>query len=67
MEDKKIVVNIDSDGNIKAETFGMEGVGCVEELTKLMRDVATNTSSEHKPEFYKNKINNDKKIKVKND
>lgn len=65
MADKKIVVEIDEEGRIKAETFGMEGIGCVEELTKLMRDIATTTSSEHKPEFYKNKVVSNNTVKVK--
>ena len=56
MKENKIVVEIDENGKINAETFGMEGVGCIDELNKLMRDLATLTDIEKKPDFYKCKV-----------
>ena len=41
MEEKKIVVDISEEGTIHAETFGMQGVECVVELDRLMKDRTT--------------------------
>ena len=40
MPEKKIVVNISDAGKIDAETFNMEGTECLEELDKLLKDLA---------------------------
>lgn len=55
MKEEKIIVNIGENGEIHAETFGLEGVDCVDELSRLMRDIATVTADTKKPEYYKNK------------
>ncbi len=66
MADKKIVVDIDNKGNIKAETFGMEGTACLAELDKLLKDLALETETTKKPEFFKEGTSVDNTIKVKN-
>ena len=52
MAEKKIVVDIKENGEIKAETFGFQGVGCMAELDKLLKGLAMETVTEKKPEFF---------------
>ena len=66
MEEKKIVIDISEDGSIHAETFGMIGVECVSELDKLMKDLARSGTHKHKPEYYKEGIQADTTVRVKN-
>ena len=67
MEEKKIVINIDDSGVIDAETFGIEGVECLEALDKLLKDLALETETTMKEEFFKNSKKIDNTIKAKND
>ena len=39
MAEKKIVVNINDKGEIDAETFGMQGTECLQELDKLLKEM----------------------------
>jgi hypothetical protein len=64
MKEKRIVIEIDSKGNVHAETFHMEGIDCVDEIHKLMKDLATLKSNQNKPEYYKNKLSNNEKVKI---
>ena len=65
MAEKKIVVNIIDTGEIDAETFNMEGTECLEELDKLLKDLALESKTTKKPEFFKNSTKVDNTIKVK--
>lgn len=65
VKDKSIVVEIDLEGNIHAETFQMEGADCIEEIHKLMKDIATLKLDEKKPEYYKIKVKNQVKQEIK--
>ena len=40
MAEKKIVIDINEEGALHAETFGMQGTECIAELDKLMKDIA---------------------------
>ena len=64
--EEKIVININSLGELKAETFGFQGVNCLTELDKLMKDIANEVNIEKKPEFFYEKIKADNTIKAKN-
>lgn len=64
MAEKKIVVDIKETGEIKAETFGFQGVNCMVELDKLLKGLALETVTEKKPEFFKEGITSDSFIKV---
>jgi|GEM_PF-3095958 len=64
--DKRIVVDIDSDGNIVSETFGYVGASCVEDVEKIMKDLAKMTCDNIKPERWKQVIAGDKGVKVEN-
>lgn len=64
MADKKIVIDIDNQGNINAETFGMQGIECLNELDKLLKDLALETTTTKKPEFFKEGTTVDNNIKV---
>lgn len=66
MEEKKIVIDINSSGEMKAETFGMYGIECVNELNKLLKDLALIKESTKKPEYYKEGRIIDNKINAKN-
>ena len=65
MPEKKIVVNISDTGEIDAETFNMEGTECLEELDKLLKDLARETTTTKKGDFFRNstKVNNTIKVK----
>ena len=53
MREKKIVIDIDNQGSIDAETFGMHGTECLDELDKILRDLALETSTVKKDDYYK--------------
>lgn len=67
MAEKKIVINVNDSGEIDAETFGMEGVECLDALDKLLKDLALETETTKKEEFFKNSKKIDNTIKAKND
>ena len=66
MEEKKIIVEIDNKGNLKAETFGMQGTECLDELDKLLKDIARNGTTITKREFYEQKTTLNNKVSNKN-
>lgn len=65
MPDKKIVIDINEKGEINAETFGMQGTECLEELDKILKDLALQTETVKKDEFFKGETAVDNTIKVK--
>ena len=52
MAEKKIVVDIKGNGEIKAETIGFQGAGCMAELDKLLKGLALEIVTEKKSEFF---------------
>lgn len=66
MKEKKIVVKIDNKGNLNAETFGMRGAECLDELDKLLKDIARNGTTTKKQEFYEQKTTLNNKVSNKN-
>lgn len=65
MPDKKIVIDINEKGEINAETFGMQGTECLEELDKILKDLALQTETIKKDEFFKEGTTVDNTIKVR--
>lgn len=65
MPEKKIVINISDKGEIDAETFDMEGTECLEELDKILKDLALESETTKKPEFFKNSTRTDNTIIIK--
>jgi len=64
MKEYKIKVDIDHAGKISAESFGIEGNECIEELTELLKELGEVEKITKKPEYYKKvEINNLQKIK----
>ncbi len=55
MQEYKIEILIDKDGNIKAETKGMSGDTCIYELGKVLKNIEGKQSFSNKPEFYQEK------------
>ena len=66
MNEKKIVIKIGEEGDIHAETFGMEGTECVEELDKLMKDLALCENRRKKPEYFHSKTKSVNTVTNKN-
>ena len=67
MQEFKIIIEIDEDGNIKAETKGMKGEVCIEELKDILVGLEGDRKENNKPEFYKkeNKIILKNKTKIR--
>ena len=64
MKEFKIEIEIDENGNLKAETKGMEGKICINELEEILEGIKGEMSYKNKPEFYKkSKISNELKLK----
>lgn len=64
MVDKKIVIDINENCEINAETFGMQGIECLNELDKLLKYLALEVTTTKKPEFFKEGTVGDNVIKV---
>lgn len=64
MVEKKIMIDINDTGNINAETFGIHGAECIHELDKILKDLALETVTNKKPEFFKEGKIVDKTIKA---
>lgn len=67
MAEKKIVIKVDNMGNIDAETFGMFGTECIDELDKLMKDIALSGTHKKKAEFYQQKTQTNARVINKHD
>ncbi|MDE6667589.1 MAG: hypothetical protein K2K38_04485 [Clostridia bacterium] len=67
MADKKIVIQLDDKGGIKAETFGMVGTECLDELDKLMKGIALSGTTEKKKEFFEQETTTSNKVVNKRD
>ena len=68
MAEKKIVIQIDEKGAINAETFGMTGPSCVDELDKLMKDIAlSGGTSTKKDDYFNQKTQSVPKVTNKHD
>ncbi len=65
MPEKKIVININDAGEINAETFNMVGTECLEELDKLLKDLALESTTTKKDDFFRNSTKTNDTIKVK--
>ena len=65
MKEFNVIVEIDEDGNIKAETKGMDGEICVTELDEILAGLVGERDFKNKPEFYKKAQKINKKIEVK--
>ncbi|MBI9109370.1 MAG: DUF2997 domain-containing protein [Spirochaetales bacterium] len=59
MTEYMIEIDIDENGDVKAETKGMCGEICVNELDEILNGIDGERSNKNKPEFYQ-------KIKIKN-
>ncbi len=66
MEEKKIVIKIGEDGSLNAETFGMYGTECIDEIDKLMKDIANSGTHTKKKEFFEQKATVQQVVKNKN-
>ena len=65
MASKKIIVDIDKKtGKISSETFGYTGSSCIDDMEKLMADLAALTSDDSKPERWKNELAGGTGVKV---
>ena len=53
MREHKIEIEVDEKGNIKAETFGMQGDVCASELDKILSSIKGKRKVVNTPEYYK--------------
>jgi len=58
MQEFNVEIEIDEDGNIKAETKGMKGDVCIDELEEILAGLEGEQSFKNKPEFYQKNRNN---------
>ena len=58
MKEYNITIEIDEDGNIRAESKGMQGEVCVEELDEILKGLDGEQEFKNKPEFYKKVLHN---------
>jgi hypothetical protein len=66
MAEHRIVITIDENGKINASTEGIKGEMCLEELQKLLGDLAELSSISKTDEFYQtNELRNKNKIENK--
>lgn len=64
MQEYNVIIEIDEDGNIKAETKGMKGDICINELDEILKGIEGEQNFKNKPEYYK-KDKNENKMYVK--
>lgn len=56
MQEYNVIIEIDEEGNIKAETKGMKGDICVGELDEILKGLDGEQKFKNKPEFYDRSI-----------
>jgi hypothetical protein len=52
MSEEKIVVKINDQGEIEVETFGIKGPLCVEEINKIIQNIALTVATTKKDEYF---------------
>jgi hypothetical protein len=67
MKDKKLVILINQEGQINAETFGYQGPHCVDEIHRLMKDIADLKNEIKKPEYDRGEIIRDNTVVTNRD
>jgi len=61
MQEYNVIIEIDEDGNIKAETKGMKGDVCISELDEILKGLDGEQKFKNKTEFYE-KSSKQKKV-----
>lgn len=62
---KKIIVEINPDGSIKAETEGVVGPMCITEVKEILKGVEYNEDNiEKKQEYYSNNVEINNQISI---
>jgi hypothetical protein len=65
MQEFNVSIEIDEDGNIKADTKGMKGDICETELENILKGLEGEQTYKNKPEFYsKSKIIKQNKLHI---
>ena len=52
MQEYNVIIEIDEDGNIQAETKGMKGDICISELDEILKGLEGEQSFKNNQEFY---------------
>lgn len=65
--EEKIIIKIDEEGKLFAETEGFYGTSCVTEVDKLMKGISNSGHHKRKLEYYQEKIDLTNSQKVKHD
>ena len=65
MKEFNIEINIDDLGNISAESKGIQGEICVDELALILENLDGSRSEKKKPEFYQKATSNYSSVYLK--
>ena len=65
MHEYNIEIEIDEDGNIKADAKGFKDATCADELDKILENIDGQRDTKNKPEYY-NGSKNKRDNRVKN-
>ncbi len=65
MQEYNVIIEIDEEGNIQAETKGMKGEVCVNELDEILKGLEGEQNFKNKPEFYHKNVRQKTKLKNK--
>lgn len=65
MQEYNVIIEIDEDGNIQAETKGMKGDICISELDEILKGLDGELKFKNKPEFYQKNEKQTTKLKNK--
>lgn len=63
MQEYNIIIEIDENGNIQAETKGMKGDICINELDEILKGIEGDQKFKNKPEFYQGNVKQKRKLK----
>jgi hypothetical protein len=66
MQEYNLTIEIDENGNIKAETKGIKGDICINELDEVLKGLDGEQNFKNKPEFYQKSVQQKETSKINN-
>ena len=65
MKERKIIITVDEDGKISADTLNYQGAICLKEMEKLLEGFEEIEKEDKKPDFYKQESKVDTRVTSK--
>ena len=62
MKERKIIITIDEDGKLSADTVNFQGAVCEKEMQKLLEGFEEIEKEDKKPDFYKQDVKIDTRV-----